>query len=117
MLCRDHVHMNSTKFHTLTEFVKYLGRTGKCRVDETEKGWFISLIQEDPMEKLSTERRLKRDRRAPVCCSMPGCADGLTWRHDHKRRVMPLKCKNSLCKAQPRMYLDVLISCCAVSIP
>ena len=55
--------MNSTKFHTLTEFVKYLGRTGKCRVDETEKGWFISLIQEDPMEKLSTERRLKRDRR------------------------------------------------------
>ena len=64
-LCRDHVHMNSTKFHTLTEFVKYLGRTGKCRVDETEKGWFISLIQEDPMEKLSTERRLKRDRRVP----------------------------------------------------
>jgi len=37
--------MNSTTFHTLTEFVKYLGRTGKCRVDETEKGWFISLIQ------------------------------------------------------------------------
>ena len=61
--CRDHVHMNSTKYHTLTEFVKYLGRTGKCRVDETEKGWFISLIQDDPMEKLSTERRLKRDRR------------------------------------------------------
>ncbi len=54
--------MNSTTFHTLTEFVKYLGRTGKCRVDETEKGWFISLIQEDPMEKLSTDRRLKRDR-------------------------------------------------------
>ena len=66
VLRRDHVHMNSTKFHTLTEFVKYLGRTGKCRVDETEKGWFISLIQEDPMEKLSTERRVKRDRRAPL---------------------------------------------------
>lgn len=55
--------MNSTTFHTLTEFVKYLGKTGKCRVEETEKGWFISLIQEDPMEKLSTERRIKRDRR------------------------------------------------------
>ena len=66
MLRRDHVHMNSTKYHTLTEFVKYLGRTGKCRVDETEKGWFISLIQEDPMEKLSTDRRLKRDRYVPA---------------------------------------------------
>ena len=24
--------------------------TGKCRVDETPKGWFISLIQADPLE-------------------------------------------------------------------
>mmetsp|Transcript_7302 Transcript_7302/g.21522 ORF Transcript_7302/g.21522 Transcript_7302/m.21522 type:complete len:400 (+) Transcript_7302:390-1589(+) len=57
-----HVHMNSTKWLTLTEFVKYLGREGLCRVDETPKGWFISIIQEDPMAELSTKNRLKRDR-------------------------------------------------------
>lgn len=59
---KHHIHMNATKWLTLTEFVKHLGKTGKCRVDETPKGWFISLIQTDPMAELSTERRLKRDR-------------------------------------------------------
>lgn len=29
---KHHVHMNSTKWLTLTEFVKYLGREGKCKV-------------------------------------------------------------------------------------
>ena len=42
------MHMNSTTFHTLTEFVKYLGKEGKCRVEETEKGWFIQWIDRDP---------------------------------------------------------------------
>lgn len=42
--------MNSTKWLTLTEFVKYLGRTGLCKVEETEKGWFITLINHDEME-------------------------------------------------------------------
>lgn len=32
-----HVHMNSTQWTTLGTFVQYLGRTGKCVVDETEK--------------------------------------------------------------------------------
>jgi hypothetical protein len=39
--------MNSTKWLTLTEFIKYLGREGKCKVDETPKGWFITLIHRD----------------------------------------------------------------------
>lgn len=47
---RHHVHMNSTKWLTLTEFVKYLGKKGICRVDETPKGWFMSLIQKDAAE-------------------------------------------------------------------
>lgn len=42
---RHHIHMNSTRWLTLTEFVKYLGREGKCKVEETEKGWFITLIR------------------------------------------------------------------------
>lgn len=42
---RNHIHMNSTRWLTLTEFVKHLGRQGKCKVEETEKGWFITLIR------------------------------------------------------------------------
>lgn len=33
-----HVHMNSTRWVTLTEFIKHLGRSGIARVDDTEKG-------------------------------------------------------------------------------
>ncbi|CAL1539046.1 unnamed protein product [Lymnaea stagnalis] len=45
---REHVHMNSTQWETLTDFVKYLGKEGKCIVDYTEKGWFITYIDRDP---------------------------------------------------------------------
>ncbi|TQE07139.1 hypothetical protein C1H46_007192 [Malus baccata] len=52
---RHHVHMNSTEWATLTEFLKYLGRTGKCKVDETLKGWFITYVDRDS-EMLFKER-------------------------------------------------------------
>ena len=45
---RHHVHMNSTKWLTLSEFVKYLGREGKCKVEETAKGWYMTLIMVGP---------------------------------------------------------------------
>ncbi|KAM7261025.1 hypothetical protein ACFE04_026500 [Oxalis oulophora] len=61
---RHHVHMNSTEWATLTEFVKHLGKTGKCKVEETPKGWFITYIDNDS-ETLFKERlknkRLKAD--------------------------------------------------------
>ena len=59
---RHHIHMNSTHWYTLTDFVKHLGKSGQCRVDETEKGWFISVIQPDPAEALAGEKRSKRER-------------------------------------------------------
>ena len=34
--------------------------SGKCKVEETPKGWFITLIQRDPKEELSEEKKLKR---------------------------------------------------------
>ncbi|EDV28896.1 uncharacterized protein TRIADDRAFT_19019 [Trichoplax adhaerens] len=55
---RHHVHMNSTCWETLTSFVKYLGREGKCAVDHTEKGWFVSYIDRDP-EVLARQELLK----------------------------------------------------------
>lgn len=45
---KHHLHMNSTRWVTLTEFIKHLGRTGVARVDETEKGWFIAWIDNSP---------------------------------------------------------------------
>ena len=45
---KSHLHMNATRWVTLTEFVKHLGRTGVARVDETEKGWFIAWIDSSP---------------------------------------------------------------------
>ncbi|XP_041820126.1 DNA/RNA-binding protein KIN17 [Chelmon rostratus] len=45
---REHVHMNSTQWETLTDFTKWLGREGLCKVDETPKGWYIQYIDRDP---------------------------------------------------------------------
>ena len=35
---KEHVHMNSTRWPSLTEFAKYVGREGICRVEESEQG-------------------------------------------------------------------------------
>jgi len=55
---KHHQHMNSTRWVTLTEFVKHLGRTGVARVDETEKGWFLAWIDNSPraLEKQVSRR-------------------------------------------------------------
>ena len=44
---KQHIHMNATHWATLTDFVQYLGKTGKCVVEETERGWFVSYIERD----------------------------------------------------------------------
>ena len=44
---RHHCHMNSTMWTTLGNFVMYLGKTGKCIVDEDERGWYVQWIQRD----------------------------------------------------------------------
>ncbi|KAL3537955.1 hypothetical protein ACH5RR_001321 [Cinchona calisaya] len=59
---RHHIHMNSTQWATLTEFVKYLGRTGKCKVDETPKGWFITYIDRDSETLFKEKMKNKRIR-------------------------------------------------------
>ena len=71
---KHHIHMNATKWVTLSDFVQYLGKSGKCTVDETERGWYVQYIQRDPVllarqealqkrveaEKREEERTLKR---------------------------------------------------------
>ena len=56
---RNHVHMNATKWATLAIFVQYLGRSGKCVVDETERGWYVSYIERDSgiLERAENQKR------------------------------------------------------------
>lgn len=56
---KSHIHMNATRWDSLASFVKHLGASGKCEVDETERGWFVRWI--DPEERARDAARRKRD--------------------------------------------------------
>lgn len=56
---KEHIHMNSTKWPSLTEFAKHLGREGLCRVHEDEKGIHIAWIDNSP-EALRRQEALRR---------------------------------------------------------
>lgn len=55
----DHTHMNATMWLTLTDFVKWLGKMGKCVVDETDEGWFVTYIDRDPETIAAKEKKEK----------------------------------------------------------
>ncbi|KAH8810162.1 domain of Kin17 curved DNA-binding protein-domain-containing protein [Flagelloscypha sp. PMI_526] len=59
---KSHLHMNATRWVTLTEFCKHLGRSGIARVDETEKGWFIAWIDNSPKALAKQEASMKKER-------------------------------------------------------
>jgi DNA/RNA-binding protein KIN17 len=59
---KDHVHMNSTRWKTLTEFITFLGYEGICRVENTEKGWFVAWIDNSPEALKKRDANLKRER-------------------------------------------------------
>jgi DNA/RNA-binding protein KIN17 len=58
---KQHVHMNATHWTTLTEFVQYLGKTGKCMVEETERGWMVAFIERDASILARQEAHRKRE--------------------------------------------------------
>jgi len=60
---RNHLHMNSTRWVTLTGFCKWMGRKGICTVDETERGWFITYIDRDP-ETLKKQENKNKEKKA-----------------------------------------------------
>lgn len=51
--------MNATKWPSLTEFAKHLGREGICRVEENDKGIHISWIDNSP-EALRRQEAIRR---------------------------------------------------------
>ncbi|KJP85169.1 hypothetical protein AK88_05187 [Plasmodium fragile] len=48
---KTHIHMNATVWVTLTDFVLYLGKTGKCKIEETERGWYLEYIDREKIER------------------------------------------------------------------
>ncbi|TPX36390.1 hypothetical protein SeMB42_g07098 [Synchytrium endobioticum] len=60
---RNHLHMNATRWSSLTQFLQYLGREGICEVDETEKGWFIKWIDRSP-ETLARQEAIRAKERS-----------------------------------------------------
>ena len=54
--------MNATHWHTLTDFVAHVGRTGVCRVDETEAGLHITLVAGDAAKEAAAAARERRDK-------------------------------------------------------
>lgn len=59
---KEHIHMNSTRWPSLTEFAKHLGREGLCRVDDNEKGLHISWIDNSP-EALRRQDAIRKKER------------------------------------------------------
>lgn len=59
---KEHIHMNSTKWPSLTEFAKFLGREGICRVEENEKGIHVAWIDNSP-EALRRQDAIRKKER------------------------------------------------------
>lgn len=61
---RNHVHMNATRWVALAGYVRWLGSKGLCEIEETEKGWYITLIDKDPdsvRREMESEKKEKMD--------------------------------------------------------
>jgi len=59
---KQHVHMNSTCWVTLTSFVRHLGRTEKAIIEETEKGWYITWCLKDPETEAKEKKAAKKEK-------------------------------------------------------
>ncbi|KAI8348297.1 domain of Kin17 curved DNA-binding protein-domain-containing protein [Blakeslea trispora] len=59
---KEHIHMNATKWNSLTEFCKQMGRQGILRVDETERGLHIAWVDNSPKALARQAAIQKMDR-------------------------------------------------------
>ncbi|CAF2984623.1 unnamed protein product [Rotaria socialis] len=61
---RDHIHMNATRWVALAGYVRWLGSQGLCEIEQTERGWYVTLIDKDPdtvRREMESERKEKMD--------------------------------------------------------
>ena len=59
---KEHIHMNATRWPSLTEFAKWLGREGICRVEEGDKGLEVAWIDNSP-EALRRQDAIRKKER------------------------------------------------------
>jgi DNA/RNA-binding protein KIN17 len=59
---KEHVHMNATKWPSMTEFAKHLGREGLCRVEEGDRGLEIQWI-DDSAEAIRRREDIRKKER------------------------------------------------------
>ncbi|MCJ1399975.1 hypothetical protein MMC11_003178 [Xylographa trunciseda] len=59
---KEHVHMNATRWPSLTEFAKFLGREGICRVEEGDKGLEVAWVDNSP-EALRRQDAIRKKER------------------------------------------------------
>ena len=62
---KSHIHLSGTRWGGLREFCFYLDRNGIAKVEETDKGIFLTWIDNNLQDKLQKEketRKLKADR-------------------------------------------------------
>lgn len=56
------MHMNATRWHSLSEFIKFLGRDGVVRVEEGERGLEVAWVDNSPDALRRAEAVRKRER-------------------------------------------------------
>lgn len=59
---KQHVHMNSTMWASLSDFVQYLGKTGQCVVEQNERGWYVTYIERDATKLERAEALQRREK-------------------------------------------------------
>lgn len=59
---KQHIHMNSTQWVTLTEFVTDLGRRGICRVEDRDGLWWLTYVDREVLERKQRAARMERAR-------------------------------------------------------
>jgi hypothetical protein len=102
---KHHTHLNATRFSSLSEFAKYLGREGICRVTEEEgKGIFIAWIDNSPdalrrKDAIQKRKRIDEDSeqrdqleiQAQTERAWEGRAGGNDQKDDRSAGTMPLQ--------------------------
>ncbi|KAI6102341.1 domain of Kin17 curved DNA-binding protein-domain-containing protein, partial [Pisolithus croceorrhizus] len=59
---KEYVHMNATRWVTLTEFIKHLGRMSIAHVDDTDEGWWVTWIDNPPKALAKQAATLQKER-------------------------------------------------------
>ena len=64
---KNHVHMNATRWHTLSGFVQWLGKTGYAKIDyvEEKNQWYIEYIDNsaETLQRKMEQEKLAKSRK------------------------------------------------------